>query len=160
MKGLVVYDSVYGNTEQIARRIGEALGSRGGVETLRASEVDAKRFEGLDLLVVGSPTRGWRPTETVTHLLKAVGAGGLAGTKAAAFDTRIAAEDAPSGFVRFILRVGSYAAPPIARRLAKCGASLVEPPEGFYVRQTEGPLKEGELDRAARWAERIAAEVG
>lgn len=159
MKGLVVYDSVFGNTEKIARRIGEELGSRGSVETLRASEVDAKRLEGLDLLVIGSPTRGWRPTEVVTHLLKSVGAGNLSGTKAAAFDTRIAPEDAPSGFVRFILRIGSYAAPPIAKKLAKCGASLVEPPQGFYVKESEGPLKEGELDRAARWADRIAAEM-
>jgi hypothetical protein len=32
---------------------------------------------------------------------------------------------------------------------------LVLPPEGFYVEDTEGPLRAGELDRAAVWANRV-----
>jgi hypothetical protein len=34
---------------------------------------------------------------------------------------------------------------------------LVVPPEGFYVVDTEGPLLEGELDRAAVWARKLSA---
>jgi flavodoxin I len=45
-----------------------------------------------------------------------------------------------------------YAAQPIARGLQKKGGKLVGTPEGFFVKDKEGPLEEGELERAAGWA--------
>jgi len=33
------------------------------------------------------------------------------------------------------------------------------PPEPFFVEGTEGPLKEGELQRAAGWAEEIVKQL-
>jgi hypothetical protein len=56
----------------------------------------------------------------------------------------------------FFVELFGYAAKPIADRLRKKGGSLVAPPEGFYVAGTEGPLLEGELDRAAQWAREMA----
>jgi hypothetical protein len=52
-----------------------------------------------------------------------------------------------------------YAAEPIADRLQKKGGTLVTPPEGFYVGDTEGPLLDGELERATAWAQDIAAQA-
>ena len=46
-----------------------------------------------------------------------------------------------------------YAAPEIARSLERNGGTLLAPPEGFVVLGMEGPLKEGELERAAGWAQ-------
>jgi hypothetical protein len=40
---------------------------------------------------------------------------------------------------------------PIADKLVEKGGRLIFPPEGFYVSGTEGPLKDGELERAAEW---------
>jgi hypothetical protein len=59
----------------------------------------------------------------------------------------------------FVRLFGSkaYAARRIADGLKKKGGELVVPPEGFYVEGTEGPLTEGELERAAYWAEQIIA---
>lgn len=51
MKALVVYDSVYGNTEKIAKAIGSALAADARV--LRAGEVGLSDIESIDLLVVG-----------------------------------------------------------------------------------------------------------
>ena len=51
------------------------------------------------------------------------------------------------------------AAGPIAKRLAKKAGELVVPPKGFFVAGTEGPLKEGELERAVDWAGRILAKL-
>ena len=45
-----------------------------------------------------------------------------------------------------------YAAERIARELTKKGGRLVAEPEGFIVEQKEGPLKQGELERADHWA--------
>ncbi|MDW7650182.1 MAG: hypothetical protein SCK29_00780 [Bacillota bacterium] len=45
-----------------------------------------------------------------------------------------------------------YAAKPIADKLVRKGGSLASTPEGFYVKDSEGPLKDGELKRAGDWA--------
>jgi flavodoxin len=63
MKTLVVYDSVYGNTEIIARAIGDAI--PGEVQVLRVGQVNAGDPETVDLLIIGSPTHGTMPTEPV-----------------------------------------------------------------------------------------------
>jgi hypothetical protein len=57
---------------------------------------------------------------------------------------------------RFLyVRTFGYAAKPIARSLTKKGGELHLPPEGFYVQGMEGPLVEGELERAEDWARQI-----
>jgi hypothetical protein len=66
MKTLVIYDSVFGNTEKIAQSIAAALGT----QAVPVSQVDAGQLRGLDLLVVGSPTRKFSPTEDISKLLK------------------------------------------------------------------------------------------
>jgi flavodoxin len=158
MKILVVYDSVFGNTEQIARAIGTALESAGSVEILLAGQA-APHLSGVDLLVLGSPTRGFRPTEAVTHLLNSLDKNGLQSTAAASFDTRIALETIGSPALRFVVDKGGYAASSIAKTLQKKGCQLVLPPEGFLVTGEQGPLKEGELERAAAWASRLVQNV-
>ena len=157
MKALIVYDSFFGNTERIARAIGEGLGPEADVEMLRVSDVKPERLTGLELLIVGSPTRAFRPTPAVTGFLKKIPKNGLKGVKVAAFDTGLAMDDIGSPVLRLLVRLFGYAARPISNKLKKKGGALIAPPEGFFVTGTEGPLKEGELERAAGWAGRIEA---
>jgi flavodoxin I len=155
MKILIVYDSFFGNTEKIALAIKEVLEKDPRVseaKALRVEEADPKKLEGLSMLIVGSPTRAFRPSPAVTGFIKQIPARELAGKKVAAFDTGISGEDASPRFLRIFIRLFGYAAKPISARLVKKGASLVIAPEGFLVQDTEGPLKEGELERAAHWA--------
>jgi len=63
-----------------------------------------------------------------------------------------------SSVLRFIVKTGGYAAKSIANRLKKKGGDLIMPPEGFLVTGEEGPLQEGELERAADWA-KLAIKV-
>lgn len=161
MKALVVYDSQWGNTEQIARAIGEALGAEPDVLVLPVGQATPGRVTvaGLDLLVVGSPTQGFRPTKPVAGLLEGLQGDGLRGVKAAAFDTRLKADEVASRFTRFVVRKGGYAAPRIAEQLEKAGGTLVAPAEGFFVVDKEGPLREGELERAAAWGAALTDAV-
>jgi flavodoxin len=159
MKAMVVYDSGFGNTEQIAQSIGDGLGSREEVEILRAGTVKPEQLTGSRLLIVGSPTQRFRPTEAIKNLLKGIPKNGLNGVKVAAFDTRYSQsgiDEIPvlPFFVR-LFGANAYAAKHIADTLKKKGGELAIPPEGFYVKGTEGPLKEGELERAADWAKEI-----
>lgn len=156
MKALVVYDSVFGNTEQVAQAMGQSLAQLGDVETRRVTDVEPKDLTEVDILVVGSPTRGFRPTPATKKLIERIPAGGLDGVRVAAFDTRFSVEDTQSRILRFLVRLFGYAAGPIADRLEKKGGDRVAPPEGFIVEGTEGPLRQGELERATNWARGMA----
>lgn len=144
MNAWVVYDSQYGNTEKIARAVGSALGPDARV--MRAGGVDPADLERVDLLVVGSPTHGGRPTEAVQGLLDRLKGSLPAGMRVAAFDIRLAAK---------WVRIFGYAGPKIAGALEEEGENLVAPAEGFVVKGREGPLKDGELERAAGWAREL-----
>ena len=157
MKAWVVYDSIFGNTEKIAQAIGAALGNQEEVSVIRAGTLPPKLPAGLELLIVGSPTRGFRQTNTVRDYVKNIPDGSLQGVRVAAFDTRIALEDINSSIGRFFVGRFGYAAKPIADGLKKKGGELAGPPEGFLVTDTEGPLKDGELQRAADWARLLAS---
>jgi len=152
MKTLIVYDSMYGNTEKIAKSIGGAITN--DVIMLRAGEASPSELESIDMLIVGSPTQGFRPTKLVQTFVESIPGETLKGIDAAAFDTRIPSSEAGTG-LRLFMKMGGYAAGRIAEALKKKGGNLVVAPEGFFVNGKEGPLKEGELERAASWAKGI-----
>ena len=81
----------------------------------------------------------------------------MKGVKVAAFDTRIAKEDAKNPVLRFMINIFGYAAKPIFDKLVSKGGEPTGEPAGFAVLDTEGPLKDGELDRAAAWAKSLAS---
>lgn len=153
MKSLVVYDSVYGNTAQVAQAIGRGLGD--DVDVTCVSEVDPSRLTSYDLLLVGSPVHGGRPTPAIDAFVRKLPASVLTGTRVAAFDTRFEAQEQGVG-LRILMRVIRYAAQRIARDLVKKGGKLAAEPEGFIVEEREGPLKQGELERAVSWAKGMA----
>ena len=144
MKALIVYDSVYGNTEKIAKAIGGAIA--GEVKVLRMDEVDYSELKTLDLLIVGSPTQGGRPTLGIQDFLNKVSEEAIKGINVAAFDTRFSTK---------LVGIFGYAAGKIAETLKRKGGTLVLSPEPFFVKGRQGPLKEGELERAAVWAKRL-----
>jgi flavodoxin len=153
MKMLVICDSVYGNTEKIAQVITEALAAHGDARLLRVADVQPDDLVGLDLLIVGSPTHAFNSTPVIKTMITNIPKHGLEGVLVTAFDTRIAVEDVDSTVLGGMINLFGYAARPIAHRLEKHGGTVVTPPEGFYVEGKEGPLKEGEVERAAHWVE-------
>ena len=149
MKTLVVYDSVHGNTEKVAKAIGDAIA--GEVKVLRSGEVNETDLESLDLFIVGAPTHGGRPMPATRDFLDLIRKSDLDGTSVAAFDTRMTTK---------WVRIFGYAAPRIAGKLKRKGGALIGSPEGFFVDGGEGPLSEGELERAAAWAKEIVESMG
>ena len=115
---------------------------------------------GLAFLIVGSPTRGFKPTPAITNFLKRLPRNSLAGVRVAAFDTRFSEREieASARILPFLVGIFGYAAEPISDRLEKRGGERIAPPEGFIVSGTEGPMAEGELDRAADWARQILTQ--
>jgi flavodoxin len=146
MKAHIVYDSAYGNTQAVAEAIA------GSLDPVRTEAVSVADFNPGDLalgdlLVVGSPVNGWRPTPRITALLAALASGQLDGVRAAAFDTRVR------------LFIHGDAARKITETLRTHGAHIISKPMPFYVRGREGPLRNGELEKAAAWAKELLAAL-
>ncbi|MFN2219186.1 MAG: flavodoxin family protein [Anaerolineae bacterium] len=149
MKTLVVYDSLYGNTETIARTIAQAL--PGDVPVVRAGQANPAELATADLLIIGAPTHGSLPSETAQDLIQRIGSPARQGAKLATFDTRLA-----WGFLK---RYG-FAASKMADPLVEKGWALAAEPEGFIVRGLKkGPLKRGEVERASAWAKQLAESL-
>jgi flavodoxin len=162
MRAAVVHESWFGNTRQIAEAIARALGEFGEATVFTVDEAPPV-LDRLDLLVVGAPThvhglssgmsrRSALEQRGETGSDEGVGVRGWLrelpddhARAAAVFDTRI---EKP------VLLTGS-AARGIAHRLERRGWTLAAPPESFFVLDTRGPLKEGELDRAETWAQSL-----
>jgi flavodoxin len=161
MKVLIVYDSVFGNTEKIALAIGNAMGPQTEVNILRVGNMKQENLRGLDVLIVGSPTRAFKPTKAITNSLKVIPKNSLMCVKVAAFDTRFTMEKIKSSFfmLPLLVNIFGYGAKPISELLKRNGGDLAVPPEGFLVEDVEGPLKEGEMERAANWAKKIFESI-
>jgi flavodoxin len=144
MRALVVYESIYGNTGEIAKSIGEGIGD--DVKVVQVGESSSADLEGIELMVAGSPTYGGRPTPKMKEFLESIKGKPLNGVKIAAFDTRV-----PAKWVKIF----GFAAGKIEKQLKSLGGTPVLKPEGFFVSGTKGPLVDGEYERAAKWGKEI-----
>ncbi|MCK5673462.1 MAG: flavodoxin family protein, partial [Spirochaetales bacterium] len=142
----------FGNTERTAFSIGEGLNGYGEVKLKRLNEASEEILDGIDLLILGSPTRAFSPTKASINFLKRLPAHGLSNVRIAAFDTRMDLKDVDSKFLRFMAGLFGYAAEPLQKLMIKKGGREAGRPVGFFVKGTEGPMAEGELERAAVWA--------
>jgi flavodoxin len=145
MKALVVYDSTYGNTRQIAEAIGGALADRYDVHVQLVTN-QPEVTQDVSLLLVGAPTHAHGISQPMRQFLDSLPQDAVRGMAAATFDTR---------FHKPKLLVGA-ASEGIARRLRKQGARIVMEPESFWVESGEGPLEAGEVERADGWARMLA----
>lgn len=145
MDTLVVYDSKFGNTHKIAQAIAKVMEQRGSVQLTRADQLNDADLEGIDLMIVGFPTHRHGMPETARTMLESLPSGALRGVGIVAFDTRYRKPRWLSG----------SAAEKLSRKLRKFGGRRVVAPESFFVDGREGPLAEGELERAQLWAESL-----
>ena len=133
-KALVVYDSVYGNTEKVARALAKGL-EDGGVD-VDCVRVDAVKFDELswhDLLVVGSPVHAWSASKPIKAFLERLkSAEGLSGKKAFALDTKMSRS-----------RLAGSAGGKIEGKLKSLGLTIVKPHASAVVKGREGSLEEG-----------------
>lgn len=144
MKVAVIYDTVYGNTESIAKAIGDAID--GDVRVSRVGNIDGSGLSKDELVVIGSPTLGGRPSQPMQDFLAKIPGETLKGLRFAAFDTR---------YTGSFVKMFGFAADKIAESLVSKGASLASTPQAFYVTGKKGPLKEGELQHASSWAKEL-----
>jgi len=174
----IVYESMFGNTKAIAEAIGAGVREsepRARVEVMAVSDATPDKIAAADLLVAGGPTHILRMSSehtrqqgveagektakskgTEPHLEPGAQGPGIRewleslpkcrpGSLAASFDTRLA------------YPLAGGAAKPIARQLRQRGYRIAGGATGFVVTGAEGPLREGEQERARVWGAALAA---
>jgi hypothetical protein len=171
MKALVIFESMYGNTRDVADAIGEGLrSSTWEVDVVEVGDAPTLISSGVDLLIVGGPTHQFGLSRPSSRQSAANGATtpivsrtsgvrewmdkaeiGHLGIASAAFDTLLLTP-------RF-LRYFGRASRKIDKRLARLGCHPVVSPESFWVTGGKGPLADGEVDRAHTWGQHLGTRV-
>lgn len=146
MKSIVIYHSKYGNTRKIAEKIAEVLKTRGAVQVGTLDEISSSDFQDASLVVMGSPTHKMNLPESLRPKISDLPKKLLKGKYVAAFDTSYQMSSLLNKFT---------AGKKIAQKLRKLGGKLLISPEIFVVLEKEGPLLDGELERAQTWAQGI-----
>lgn len=160
---LVAHESMFGNTAAVAAAVARGLSSVGcQVDQVDVGTADhpPRPLTSYDVLVLGAPTHAFSLSRASSRA-EAVDQGAPAadrterglrewlaqlppagpGVRAAAFDTRVA----------MVRHLPGSAAAKAARLLRRRGYRLITGAMSFYVVDTDGPLVDGELERAEAW---------
>lgn len=170
MRTLVIYESMYGNTLDIAEAIAAGLRTAGEAKALPVRDASLASLDGIDLLVVGGPTHAWSMTRAKSREqaiadgrrkgMRVEGRPGDPGLRdwladlsgsgfaCAAFDTRIKASAAVTGRASRVM----------VRLLRRNGLSVLVPAESFFV-TGDSRLLAGETDRARQWGRELAEKA-
>jgi hypothetical protein len=168
MRALLVYESMFGNTEQITKAVRKGLERHGDVEMMEVSNAPDVIGYGVDVLVVGAPTHAFGLSRPSTRKSAADQRPGRPlvsqgrgvrewleslrvhrkGLPAACFGTRIAVPKLPG-----------TASHKLHRRLARMGFRQPIETTDFFVSGMEGPLVDGELKRAEEWGYMLGSRL-
>ena len=161
MRGLLVFESLWGNTEQLAREIAAGFGAP--MDVVDAASAPARVPEDVDLVVVGGPTHAFSmsspatrdsarqqgaptiPSRGIREWIEALDPPGRA-IPVATFDTRVVKPRLPGS-----------AAKKAMKKLVALGFRPAAKPETFGVHGYGGPVAEGELERARAWGAELAS---
>lgn len=156
MKTLVIYDTLYGNTGLLARVITNRLPE---ASLIHVDALTPDHLHRADLIIVGSPSRGYNATKLLRSAFEAMPKQVLHGKSAAVFETRFKASRHMPKILRYLLQNTGWGDAKLDALLLRKGAKLISPLGIFYVMTQEGPLRDGETDKAEHWAKQIHAYV-
>lgn len=150
MNTLVVYFSKFGNTKMVAESIAKTFESAGEVRLLPSGRLNKTDLENCDLVVMGCPTHKMNLPEAVRPVFERLPKKILRGKFVAAFDTSYQMSPFMARFT---------AAKRLDKKLRKLKGKRAVRPETFLVNGREGPLFDGEIERAAVWAHTILNQL-
>lgn len=167
MRALVIYESMFGNTQRVAKAIGRGLAARVSVDVVEVGHAPQRVDDDVDLVVVGGPTHAFGLSSERTR--------------------RSAAEQAPTGIVstgpgvrewvaclaanRGSVAVAAFdthidktwvpgaASKKLDKMMRGMGLFVLEAPTSFYVHDTTGPLLGGEAERAELLGRRLGEQL-
>ncbi|GAA1615486.1 flavodoxin family protein [Kribbella sancticallisti] len=167
VRALIVYESMFGNTEKVALAIRDGLERAVDTDVVRVDRCPASLPHDVRLLVVGGPTHAFSMSRASTRadassqgdvvMPAKTGirewidglAGGSRRAVVATFDTRVTK----------VRRLPGSAAKAAVRALRRHGFTTIADPSSFYVDDSIGPVSDAELERAREWGELVGREL-
>jgi menaquinone-dependent protoporphyrinogen IX oxidase len=156
MKGIVVYDTSYGNTKKIAETIAETM-KESGIEVDLFDVKNVKKLSAKDynFLILGSPTRFGTMSFAIRGFLGKVKNEEWVNKPFAAFDT-----ENPENIEKARIEKKEWsAAEKIAAKLKDKKMKQLSPVLKAAVFGQKGPLKEGEIERTKEYARELAIKL-
>ncbi|MFD6225126.1 flavodoxin family protein [Nocardia asteroides] len=167
MRAQIVYESMFGNTAEIAEAVAVGLQPRFGVSMCPVTEAANRPAPDVDLLIVGGPTHAFGLSRAATRK-------DAAGQTDAPVDVEIGVREwldaalpvpAPRAAAAFGTKIAhppwlpGSAARGIGKRLRRLGYQLADAPADFLVEDMTGPLRAGEIERATAWATQLGVSA-
>lgn len=147
-KAIVIYDSRFGNTEEIARALARGMEKQGvKVECVKVDEVNVDTLVEYDLLAIGGPTHNLGMSKPMKEFLEELKTVNISGKKGFCFDTRV-----QSRLNRFDL---NSAAKRIEKKMKKMKVKMIKSRKSAIVEEREGPLEKG----AQKTFEKLGKEI-
>lgn len=146
MKALVIYDTIYGNTKQVAEIIAESLNNHSQqikAEAKFVSHISINDLQDSQLIILGSPTHYWKETRKIREFILSFSRLRLK-PYFACFCTKLQGS------------LSGSAANKLDMNVRKLGFTTISEPLNIYVESFKGPLKSGEKQTAERFASFLA----
>jgi menaquinone-dependent protoporphyrinogen IX oxidase len=156
MKGIVVYDTSYGNTKKIGETIADTL-KESGIEVHLFDVKNVKKLSAKEygFLVLGSPTRFGTMSFAIRGFLGKVKEEEWMSKPFAAFDT-----ENPENIEKARAEKKEWsAAEKISEKLRDKKMNQLLPVLKALVEGMKGPLKEGEIQRAKDYARELSVKL-
>lgn len=149
---VVIYDSVFGNTEKIAKALASGISKHDvPVDCLKVDEIDIQNLAEYDLLAIGGPTHMLSLSKHMKEFLETLNTVDLNGKKGFCFDTRN-----HSRFNRFDM---NSAAKRIEKKLKRMKVVMIAPRKSAIVEGREGPLDGDMEEMFVQYGEEIATHI-
>ncbi|WP_198675854.1 flavodoxin family protein [Kribbella monticola] len=167
LRALVVYESMFGNTEKVAQAIRDGLEATVDTDLIRVDRAPTVVPDDVRLVVLGGPTHAFgmsrvstrsdatkqgdvvMPTSIgIREWIDAVGSRTTT-TVIATFDTRVTK----------VRKLPGSAAKGAAKALRRLGFTPLTDPMSFYVEDSTGPIAAAELERARQWGKELGQQL-
>jgi hypothetical protein len=167
MRALVIYESMFGNTQRVAEAIGRGLATRVTVDVIEVGRAPRDVDDDVDLVVVGGPTHAFGlPSERTRRSAAEQAPAGLVsrGPGVREWVACLASRGGRLAVAAFDTHIDKTWVPGAAsRKLDKMmrgmGLFVLEAPTSFYVHDMTGPLVGGEAERAEMLGRRLGDEL-
>jgi flavodoxin len=152
LKVFVIYDSKYGNTKLVAKKIVEGLNLAGGIDVAveYVKDVDPQKLVDNDLLMFGAPNHMGKPSRTMRKFVDVLSNSHLDAKWVAVFDTYFQRQ-------RYFQKAMKKLERQINEHLP--GLELLTPGLSLRVKGVNGPVADGELVKAVEFGERIGNKL-
>jgi len=146
----IVYDTKYGNTKLVAEKIAEGIREvkRIEIEISDVEEVDFKKIESFDAILIGAPNHMGSPSRTIMKFIDELGKLKLKAKGVAVFDT-------------YLGKDFEKAAKKMEKRISEKVPALKLMTSGLSIRVNDmkGPVTEGELPKCIEFGKKIATQL-